>query len=42
MSNKRRKQVRCTMCNQFSWMGNSKKKLRPRDLRKTSKEKVND
>lgn len=38
MSNKRKKQVRCTLCNPFSWLGNSLQKLSARD--KKLKEKM--
>jgi hypothetical protein len=38
MSIKRKKQVRCTMCSQYKWMGNSKKKKRIRDVRKIQRE----
>jgi hypothetical protein len=34
MSNHRKKQVRCTMCNPFSWMGNKEEKIPIRDRRK--------
>lgn len=33
MSNNRRKQVRCTMCTKWRWMGNAKNKKRVRDQR---------
>lgn len=40
MSLKRRKQVRCTMCTHWRWMGNSWHRLRVRDLRKLAEKEV--
>jgi len=35
MSIKRKKQVKCTLCSKYKWMGNSKKKLRHRDSKQS-------